>query len=321
MLSMARTDPEAHAGRLGSEQEPRAPEGGGIRRIATALQAFNEVRGLSGIGPDARPWRWSTFDLGTTWLAIADRQRREHPDNRDAWQPLYRQAEESLREALDRYVLADQAPGGIGIDPEREPADYTEVRKARFVAEYELARVQQILGNPAEARDHLENLLDSGRYAERMFNEAPTPPILTSATTLGVTEGPGYDPERLWHLRRNAYFLLGQSWYEEGERLRRSFPDEPARADAAFTRAYEVYQRAHDRLPPRDRPGIIYMMAETLRQLRQDREAANRLVLARNAARTLRQEEGADPFALSRQSLWQRLAAARLRDLEDGIVP
>ncbi|MCX7935129.1 MAG: hypothetical protein N3A66_07720, partial [Planctomycetota bacterium] len=201
--------------------------------------------------------------------------------------------------------------------------------RARFVAEYSLARVREALGEEGEARRHLAHLLDEGLYPAAMFEgEAGRPTWLRP--TLGVSEGPIWSGENLRLLQRNAYFLLGRLWLAEGERSEREAAALAAegkraegdtaqqRARQAYEEAIRVYQAAYDRLPLANAPHALYGQAEGLRRLGKTEEAAAKYALARSSAR---QRQGAEPRSSAEEwgmVLWEKLAGERQKDLEEG---
>ena len=313
--------------RLGdlAEPLPRMDEKG--PRIQTALQAFEYLRRLPDLAPESRPWRWATFGLGMVKQRIAERMRRLTPQKPEVWRGYFRTAAEALKESLERYPL--KSGGGGGIDRDLEPEDYWETMRARFTAEYALARVQEALGQENEARAHFARLLDEETYPPAMFEgESGRPTWLRP--TLGVSEGPMWSAEHLRLLHQNAYFHLGRLWLTEGERCERESAALKAdgktvesdaaqqRAREAYAAAVRVYQAAYDRLPLVNAPRALYGQAECLRRLGKTEEAAAKYALARSAAR-LRQDEGKKMDAGEwGADFWENLAAERQKDLEEG---
>lgn len=327
-LGSSGIDPEV----LGYPEDPLPHEENGVLRINSALQAFNHVRRVQGIDPSSRPWRWATFDLGTTWYRIAERERKgldtsENPANaaeKERILGLYENAEAVLREALERYVLKT-VKDGQGIDPEREPEDYAEVQRQRLVAEYYLGQTLRYMGGlgdrekARESRTRFADIIDLRHYPETIFSEQITAHSYLVRSVLGQTEGPVVDIPYLRQIKWNTYFLLGQSYFNEGETLRDAADANGARD--AFRESYRVYQQALDRLPPRDAPAVLYQMGECLMELDRRVDAANlyRLVVSRSE-NLLREEETSGVVQTGAADLgpsaWTSLAEGRLRDIE-----
>ncbi len=322
----------------------------GAVQIDSALQAFNGIRRLPGLGPDSRPWRWATFALGPTWFRIAENKRREeeaarspqNPARPDTWLEYYRNAEAMLRESLERYLLKRSPEDYVGEDMNVAPEDYGEILCARFVSEYFIARTQLVLADKqndrahaVEARLHLQDMLDANNYPDIMFDESVPQTLylaivdalagqkseggIPRTARLGVSEGPGYHQKYLSSLRRNAYFLLGQSWLDEADQIIQTAPDDETHYKDAIHKAYRVYQAAHDRLSPRDGPYLIYMMAECLKKLGRAREAETKYRLARNAAQNLRDTSDMKLQFIGPE-FWQKMATERLVDLQEGFL-
>lgn len=353
---------------LGDPQEPVAqvdPEG--VLRIQTALQAFNRLRRLPGLGWNSRPYRWATFALGPLWYRIAERSRMQSTETQDdtvatrpVWTEQYRHAESVLQESLDRYQLKESPDDPFGIDRQEEPEDFGETIAARFVSEYYLALARQELAVLEErperylqARESLRNLIDPDLYPDILFDpNTPSPqyvrwaahwgdttvdrpldrPIQQVRLGLGESEGPEYAPRRLANLRRNAFFLLAQNYFDEGDRLqtradsltREARPGEAEEARImardAYRASFAVYQSAYDRLPPRDAPQIMYLMGECLRKLGDETRAIDRYRVAMSSARNLI-ENAADDQRFLGPDFWEQLASQRVRELEDRITP
>ncbi|MFH0911325.1 MAG: CDC27 family protein [Planctomycetota bacterium] len=289
------------------------PEEGEVPQ--TAREVFEYVRSLRGLGPESRPWRWSTFALGEALYAIAEAEkqaldpaaRQETPPlaagapavagtpPQGAVQPaetaeapsiermldLYRQADALLAEALHRYVLYPEHPQGIR--QETEGGDYQEVVESRFRATYLLALCREALGQVKRsdgwgAQDLLRGLLDEARYSEEVWAGKPL----------------------LARMHRNAYFYLALSLYRAGD----------------YTEAYEVLERAEQRLQTSERPYLLYMMGECLLAMGRPQEARNKYVLARTAVRTAVPPDAgtfADEFGVA---YWQQRNEDRLADLD-----
>ncbi len=336
---------------IGDPAQPLPQRIGGLPRILSALQAFNFVRQLPGLGPQSRPWRWATFGLGTVWCRIADRERERELLARkqgakprpDRWVGIYRDhALACLREAYNRYLLKTGRDKGVGIDPWTQPEDFGELTCARFITEYNMAKVQTVLAKTLQEpqwhqriRDHLSHLIDTGLYPDVMFDATGSEPLylaiaenrrnraprtgdrgvlLAKAPMLGVVEGPVYYPDYLRGLRREAFFLLGQNYIEAGERLS---AEDPQKAQDAFRAAYSVYQAAHDRLPPVDSPQVMYLQGVCLQKMKLRDEAARKYTLVVNTARNLK-GGGSDSLGVADPGYWASLASKRLQDYKDG---
>lgn len=313
--------------RIGNPESPY-PElrEGEIPVLQTALHAFNEVRRASGIAPDSRPWRWATFDLGLVWYRMAERAEQKEmeeapssPPRFDRLLPLWRKAEAILRESLERYPVKRSPEEKIGLDPATEPEDYEETLRLRLRNTYYLARVLHHIGRQndtfrerEEARALWEGMIQPDLYPERIFEEAPTR-LTISWNALGEVEGPILSATALAQLRRHAFFLLGQSYYEEGERRLAEGTAAAEEARRFFNESLRIYQRAHDRLGAADKPAVLYGMAEVLRKLGRQEEAERKYELARSAAKSLE----STPVHLESPlgpAYWRELAENRLQE-------
>ena len=185
--------------------------------VRNALQAFTFLRQSQGINPEARAWRWSTFDLARLRYVLADRARRaaQAPPAENAqaapvpaaergegggqaWLALYDAARLHLTEALERYPL--RRNGGLGLSVRVEPEDYADVMASRFEAEFLLANTLLTLGDArrddsllALARAHLENLRDRNRYAGALFDTTLDRFQLNAAVVREEIEGGNWD--------------------------------------------------------------------------------------------------------------------------------
>lgn len=333
---------------LGDPAAPLPQNQDGVLVIGSALQSFNYVRRLPRLGPDSRAWRWATFDLGRLWLRLAEREREKASAGGEAdaarsesWLPLYREAEEALRESLNRYLLKRHPTDAIGLDPVSHPEDYGETVCARFASEYDLAQVQTVLGEQTDdadrlekARAHLRNLITPTLYPDLMFDPAnpkplyfgiaekaaatlyPGAPLVAPETpeeVLGNTEGPTYDRGSLRSMRRSAFFLLGQSFFRDG--AKKNAAGRSGDAEEALNRAYSVYQAALDRLPPVDAPQVLYLQGESLREMGRPQDAAGKYTLAVNTWRSLKKGSDERSDALG-PDFWGEQAEQRLKDLD-----
>lgn len=316
----------AQPGRIGSPEAPYPPELHGVIRVESALQAFNYIRQAEGITPDARPWQWATFALGEALYQIAESERATHqPQDRMptaadavAWLPAFRNAEAVLRESLERYPLGAEAEAepGMGVRQEEQPEEYRQLRWQRLMSQYYLARALREQARwredrtDEEARTILRGILDPLRYPDAMFEVDDAERILADRPVHGVNEGP--EPKRavLRHLQRNAFYILGQSYYEEGLAL--DAANERAGAEAAYEEALRVYRLAAARLPPTEDPAISFYMAETLARLGRFDEARRQYQMAVDEAN--RQIETGVGEIEGDHRRWIRLAQERLDD-------
>lgn len=187
--------------------------------IQTTLQAFNFLRQSPGINPDARAWRWATFDLAKLHYVFADNARRaaqtpaapaapaagappaaqaEEGEPEQAWIGRYDTARLHLTEALERYPLRRNS--GYGLSVRVEPEDYADVMAARFETEYFLANTLLVLSDARQdeqlsalARAHLENLRDRTRYANALFDRTLDRFQLNSAVIREEIDGGAWD--------------------------------------------------------------------------------------------------------------------------------
>ncbi len=332
LLVGERVDKEGNAvDRLGDPDVPY-PEVDefGVQQVNTALQAFNEVRRIPELTPESRPWRWATFALGITWYRIAERAHRRElrsarAEDREpvsqAWLGYFEKAEAVLRESLERYRLKRSPADKLGLARSDSPQDYDEIHRLRLISEYYLARTLRERATfagaeyDAEARGHLQHVIDTERYPDTMFEPREGLPLEIGRTVLGVTDGPRVQPAQLKLLRRNAFFLLAESWYDEGVRRENESPEAKTRAPQAFEKGLAVLRQARDQLQPRDAPQVLYLMAECLAKLNRRDEAVRFYRLAINAQRTLKDTEvdAEDPVG---PKYWREMAEQRLRDLE-----
>lgn len=315
---------QAQPDRVGNPEEPYPPEVHGVIRVNAALQAFNYIRQAEGITPDARPWQWATFALGQTLYQIAEAQREalrpqgRVPTQADAvaWLPFFRSAEAVLREGLERYPLGEEGEGDLGVEAEDQPEEYRQRRWQRLMGQYYLARVLREQARWREDRDEVEarrmlrEILDPARYPDAMFDPEERRNILADRPVPGINEGP--EPKRavLRHLQRNAFFILGQSYYEEGLALDEA--RDRAGAEAAYEEALRVYRLAASRLPPTEDPAISFYIAETLTRLRRFDEARRQYQMAVDEAN--RQIETGIGDREDDHRRWIRLAQERLDD-------
>ncbi|GHV19105.1 hypothetical protein AGMMS49959_02990 [Planctomycetales bacterium] len=300
----------------------------------TALQVFNEIRRQSGLEPTSRPWRWATFGLGKVWYEIAERTRRTEEDAARAenrrvsaaqYLSYYANAEKILREGLDRYRLASDPsnPGDFGIRRDREPEDYDDARRQRLENEYYLAltlreiNAERLDGDETEMRKLFDDILDGTLYPPPVFSPPGNGALLLQGDALlGVTGGPMVRPRYLETLRRNAFFLLAQSYRQLAKKFGRTTTDQLTRANQALEEALAVYRRARDVLPPADSPQIYYHIGDTLFDLQQYENAGRMFLLVVNQVDQMSTVEKS-PDVLAEIRLWRELAQNRLLDMEN----
>ncbi|MDR1613580.1 MAG: hypothetical protein LBT97_12485 [Planctomycetota bacterium] len=325
--------------------------------IRTALQAFNHLRQSPGIDPNARAWRWATFDLGRLHYLRADRARVAETDRARAaaeapdaergagmprpalWAPLYEEARRALLEALDRYPLRHN--GGPGLSARVEPEDYADVMAARFEAEYFLANALLRLSEAEEsaklaslARTHFANLGDRSRYADALFDAGLDRFQLNAAVIREAVDGGSWDRgaplprTRLgddegpthspWRMRM---MLVNSSLLLADNLFRAAERDRAGGGDAApglYRQAYDAYQSLYDRFGPAYGPQAMLGMADSLSRLGLDDDAANHYRMAENIARMQDPELRSDGLLDIGPAFWGKQAAARLRDRNDG---
>ena len=241
-----------------------------------------------------------------------------------AWLPWYRNAEQVLRESLDRYQLADDNDeNAIGIKASREPEDFADVRRQRLESEYFLALALREINREAQMPDesgvrrHLSRVIDSSIFPNSMFAAPPDQTLLLRGDTLlGVTSGPVIRPRYLETLRRNAFFLLAQSWKELGRECERATPARPDEARAAYEEALKVYRLARDRLPPQDGPEILYNIGDTLFDLGRHEDAGRMFLMVISQVTQMESVEDRPEFT-DEIRIWRTLSENRMKDLEN----
>lgn len=326
-------DDKVMVDRVGSPDDLYAPITADGRQESprTALQVFNEIRRLQKLDPSARPWRWATFALGKVWYEIAERAREAETSAAAAarrravpvkWVPYYQTAEKILRESLDRYQLAENADE-TGTLLAKEPEDYEDIRRQRLESEYFLALTLRELHrddnepDETEVRTRLGNMINPAVYPNTMFaGFQDNNLLLRGDSLLGVTSGPVVRPRYLETLRRNAFFMLAQSWKQLGKRLEKSGQQKFNDAHAAYEEALKVYRRARDRLPPQDGPQIIYNIGDTLFDLGRYEDAGRMFLMAVSQVTQMESVEDRPEFT-EEIRIWRTLAENRLRDLEN----
>lgn len=263
----------------------------------TAREVFEQMRRMPNVGPESRPWRWSTFALGETLYEIARYRPAPAGDEADGPAPetavpmapspelrldYFRRAKTVLNEALARYVLYDEKRHPFGIRRDEAPEDYIDVQRLRFRASYVLALTHRELAQPAEAQRLLARLIDEDRYGPEVFQK-------------------GLEPlPALQRMRRNAYLYLGMSLYQTED----------------YEEAYAVFEQAHDRLKTSEGPYILYMMGECLYAQGRKHDARSKYIQARHAAMSAPAPEAGtfgDPFG---KSYWAEVNEQRLADLQ-----
>ena len=258
------------------------PEDESLRIPRTAREVFTYVRGLPGLAPESRPWRWSTFGLGSTFFQIAEniRRGRTPADAQANPETFYRRAADVLTEAIDRYPLYPNDPRGIR--PDESPEDYEDIRVRSFVALYQLGVCNIELKYEDRAQRCFAALIN-----ERQFDEE------------FIAREEQFRP-RIRTMHEQSFLLLGLSYYRSGK------SDE----------ALQAFTQAHDRLKNADTPYAIHMMGECHLKMGRLLEARRMFVMAENAARNV-PEAQADGFAASYgNAFWRDINASRLRDLE-----
>lgn len=325
--------------------------------ITSALQSLNWLRQSPGINPNARAWRWATFDLARLDYAFAERARREALAARRAaadagaaeeplqpgsvWLPEYDRARIRLTEALDRYPL--RRNGGIGVSVRVEPEDYADVMAARFETEYMLANTLLVLAEgrgdeslAALARVHFENMSDRERYANALFDTTLDRFQMNAAvireeveggnwdrdqplprTRLGDDEGPTRSPERLREMLRNGMQLLATEYFRAGDLAARE-EDGALEAAGFYRRAYETYQALYDRFGFTYGSLAMLGMGDALAKMGRPEDAANHYRMARNIAEMISSETASGGGLGISPEFWGERAGDRLTDNEAG---
>lgn len=337
--------PGGDAALLGDPKDPLPRlDRDGAPIITSSLQAFNHIRQRQGIDPMARPWRWSTFDLGWNYYALADKARRAEmeaaqkngtePDS-GKWLPLYNQARDILVESLERYPLRKNGQGP-GISVRTEPEDYADTMAERFFAEYLLAQTLLILADVESnshlrplARAHLENASNPGNYSDALFDPALDRFQIIAAvirdalgdnsanlfrTRLGDDEGPGYSPKQMRLRLRNAILMLADLYYSAGEEAR-ILPGGAEEAQNFFNRAFQTYQALYDRMGQSDGPQAMVKMGDCLLRMGKDQEAANHYRMAINIAKAQPADTKSDGLLDIGPAYWAAQAEQRLQDM------
>jgi|GEM_PF-4696265 len=320
---------------------PASPTEGPVRLPRTAREVFAHVRGLPGLGPQSRPWRWSTFALGETLFTIA--QTLQHPELTDTDRarvpgaappaaPEQAEAEQAAPEpAQAPGAQAATAPAGEEEEEEEEEEGETgqpappEVyrpyyRKAAAVLTEALDRYVLYPDHPDGLRREQQetDFLDvlQSRYRATYFlalcrlelgQEQRGDGAGAQGLLRRIIDEDRYGAE-VWaenplmgRIRRNAHIHLGLSLYRTGD----------------YMAAYEVFEQAQQRLRTSERPYLLYMMGECLLAMGRTREARNKYISARNAVRTAgAPDTGGFPETFGVE-FWQRRNEERLRDLQD----
>ncbi len=326
---------------IGNPDKPYAKENSeGDLYPDTSLQVFNEVRRQEGISPSSRPWRWATFGLGKVWFNIAERARfnelaKAEEENRKPlpieWRGLYRQAADLLREGLERYNLKYTIENTIGVALDEEPEDYYDVMRERMQNEYYLALTLRVLArdsvtdNEDEVRDLLSDVISQELYPNTMLELESDKLLLSNRSVLGVNAGPMVNPKHLEELRRNAFFLLAESWSSLARNYELSTPPQTEKAIDAYEKALQVYRRSRDRLSIYDGPRIIYNIGETMIKLGRIDDAKRMFLMvitqvdqlndstSQNISQQVKNE-------IQNTQIWKQLAADRLKDLQTNLT-
>lgn len=319
--------------RLGKTNDLYAPItlDGRLETPKTALQVFNEIRRLPGIEPSSRPWRWATFALGRTWYEIAERERNGEiaaalRGNRRAtpikWIPHFNTAEKYLRESLDRYRLAENETM-VGTQKSKEPEDFEDIRRLRLESEYFLALTLREINREHpdsdteyEIRKLFDNVISPVLYPNAMFAPYLDQYVLPQGNSLGITDGPIVRPRYLDSLRRNAFFMLAQTWRQLGKELEKKAGRVTPETQQAFEEALKIYRRARDRLPPNDSPQILYNIGDTLYDLGRTEDAGRMFLMVASQVAQMESVEKRREFT-DEIRIWKTLSENRLRDLEN----
>lgn len=260
------------------------PEDASMRIPQTAREVFGYIRSLSGLSPDSRPWRWSTFSLGETFFRIATNLERSQTDADAAAgstaETYYRRAVELLTEALDRYPLYPQT--AWGLHQSEAPEDYDDIRRQTFIALYQLGVAHVGLHQEAEAQKCFEGIINEKRFDEDFIarEELQRPSIRT--------------------MYEQAFLLLGLSLYRNNE----------------YDLAFSAFAQAHDRLKNADTPYAIHMMGECQIARNNLLDARRMFVMAENAARNAPASQMGGFVAEYGNAFWRNINNQRLKDLE-----
>ncbi|MHC4870242.1 MAG: tetratricopeptide repeat protein [Planctomycetota bacterium] len=256
----------------------------------TAREVFEYVRRQPGLGPSSLPWRWSTFSLGESLFIIAQEEKFKTKDKKDPElseteslqtsddiiRNNYQRAMDILIEGLNRYVLYPQHPEGVKI--EDDPKGYAEIKMSRFKSLYYLGLCYKEIKNAPALQRSLSKMIDMDIYGPEIWQ----------------------NDKYLSRIYKNAYFYLGQSYYENGR----------------FEEAYDVYEAANDKLKANISPYFIYMMGESLFAMGKKRLARSKYIQARHAVRSFGKVEEGRQDQLLGVEYWQKLNEQRIKDLE-----